>query len=64
LASLPVPMGVTAAVDDAVHPLQTASDWAATAPHAALCTVTLEQIGADPTALGNACVKALMIAAG
>lgn len=64
LASLPVPMGVTAAVDDAVHPLQTASEWAATAPHAALCTVTLEQIGADPNALGNACVKALMIAAG
>mgnify|MGYP001110809862 CR=1 FL=1 len=64
LAALTVPMGVTAAVDDAVHPLQTATEWAATAPRAALCTVTLDQIGADPTALGTACVNALTIAAG
>ena len=63
LAALTVPMGVTAAVDDAVHPLQIASEWAATVPRAALCTVTLDQIGADPTALGTACVKALTIAA-
>lgn len=63
LAALTVPMGVTAAVDDAVHPLQIASEWAATVPRAALCTVTLDQIGADPTALGTACVEALTIAA-
>ena len=60
LATLTVPMGLTAAVDDAVHPLQTASEWAATVPRAALCTVTLDQIGADPTALGTACVTALV----
>ncbi|WP_409426407.1 alpha/beta hydrolase [Mycobacterium sp. SMC-11] len=64
LATLTVPMGVTAAVDDAVHPLQTAAEWAAAAPRATLCTVTLDQIGADPTALGTACVNALTIAAG
>jgi pimeloyl-ACP methyl ester carboxylesterase len=59
LATLQVPMGVTAAVDDAVHPMQTASEWVAAAPRAALCTVTLEQIGADPAALGTACLTAL-----
>lgn len=64
LAGLAVPMGLTAAVDDAVHPLQTAAEWAAAAPRAALRTVTLDQIGADPAALGAACVTALTIAAG
>ncbi|CAJ1499819.1 alpha/beta hydrolase [[Mycobacterium] kokjensenii] len=59
LASLAVPMGVTAAVDDAVHPLQVASEWVAAAPRAALCTVTLDQIGADPAALGAAALTAL-----
>ncbi|OBI10021.1 hypothetical protein A5715_11300 [Mycolicibacter heraklionensis] len=64
LAALTVPMGVTAAVDDAVHPLQAASEWANAAPRAVLHTVTLDQIGADPTALGSACVSALIAAAG
>lgn len=59
LATLQVPMGVTAAVDDPVHPLQTASQWVSAAPWAVLCTVTLEQIGADPAALGTACLTAL-----
>lgn len=59
LATLTVPMGVTAAVDDPIHPLQTAAEWAAAAPRAALCTVTLDQIGVDPTALGAACLSAL-----
>ncbi|MDD7814106.1 alpha/beta fold hydrolase [Mycobacterium sp. CSUR Q5927] len=59
LATLAAPMGVTAAVDDAVHPLQAASEWVAAAPRAALCTVTLEEIGADPSVLGTACLTAL-----
>ena len=59
LGALSVPMGVAAAVDDPIHPLQTATEWTATAPRAALCTVTLDQIGADPTALGAACLTAL-----
>ncbi|RRR47711.1 alpha/beta hydrolase [Mycolicibacter terrae] len=59
LAALAAPLGVTAAVDDPVHPLQTAAEWVAAAPRAALCTVTLEQIGADPAALGTACLTAL-----
>ncbi|MGB3286119.1 MAG: alpha/beta hydrolase, partial [Mycolicibacter algericus] len=40
-----------------------ASQWVAAAPRAALCTVTLDQIGADPAALGTACLTALEQAA-
>lgn len=59
LRQLGVPLGVAAATDDAVHPLHVGAQWAAAAPRAALRTVTLDQIGADPTALGRACLAAL-----
>lgn len=59
LQQLAVPMGVAAAVDDAIHPVEIGMEWAAAAPHAALRTVTLDQIGADPAALGAACLAAL-----
>jgi len=59
LAQLTVPLGIAAATDDPVHPLAVGIEWAATAPHAAMRTVTLDQIGADPAALGAACVAAL-----
>jgi pimeloyl-ACP methyl ester carboxylesterase len=59
LAALAVPLGVAAAVDDPIHPLQAGLDWVAAAPRAALRTVTLDQIGVDPTALGAACLGAL-----
>lgn len=59
LTRLAAPLGVAAAVDDSVHPLQVAVDWAAAAPHAALRTVTLDEMGADPTVLGAACLAAL-----
>ncbi|MES3649918.1 alpha/beta hydrolase, partial [Mycobacterium intracellulare] len=59
LAGLAAPLAVAAAVDDPIHPLQAGADWVAAAPRAALRTVTLEQIGADPTALGAACLAAL-----
>jgi pimeloyl-ACP methyl ester carboxylesterase len=59
LARLSVPMGVAAALDDPIHPLAVAQEWAAAAPRAALRTVTLDQIGADPSALGGACLAAL-----
>ncbi len=59
LERLAVPMGVAGAVDDPVHPVEVAVEWATAAPRAALRTVTLEQIGADPAALGAACVDAL-----
>jgi pimeloyl-ACP methyl ester carboxylesterase len=59
LAQLPVPMGVAGAVDDAVHPVAVAAEWAVAAPRAALRTVTLEAMGEQPTVLGDACVAAL-----
>jgi pimeloyl-ACP methyl ester carboxylesterase len=59
LQQLATPLGVVSAVDDPIHPLQVGVDWAGAAPHAALRTVTLDQIGADATALGAACLAAL-----
>ena len=59
LTRLAAPLGVAAAVDDPIHPLQVGVDWVAAAPHAALRTVTLAQIGEDSTALGAACLAAL-----
>jgi pimeloyl-ACP methyl ester carboxylesterase len=59
LARLAVPLGLAAAVDDPIHPLHVAVDWANTAPRAALRTVTLDQMGADTAALGAACLAAL-----
>jgi pimeloyl-ACP methyl ester carboxylesterase len=58
-ARLRVPMGIGAAEDDPIHPLDVAVRWAAVAPLAALRTVTLAQMGADPACLGSACVAAL-----
>jgi pimeloyl-ACP methyl ester carboxylesterase len=59
LEVLSVPMGVVAAIDDPVHPLEVAVEWVAAAPRAALRTVTLEEMGADPAVLGTACLAAL-----
>lgn len=59
LHTLRPPMGVAAAPDDPIHPLAVAREWTAAAPRAALRTVTLEQLGADPSALGTACLDAL-----
>ncbi|OBI88613.1 hypothetical protein [Mycobacterium asiaticum] len=59
LARLVAPLGVVAAVDDPIHPLQVGVDWANAAPRGALRTVTLEEFGADAAALGAACLSAL-----
>jgi pimeloyl-ACP methyl ester carboxylesterase len=59
LARLAVPMGVAAAVDDPVHPVEVAEQWVTAAPQAALRKVTLNEIGADPAVLGAACLTAL-----
>jgi pimeloyl-ACP methyl ester carboxylesterase len=60
LEGLAIPMGVAAAVDDPMHPVEVAVEWMTAAPRAALRTVTLDEIGADPAVLGAACVSALM----
>ncbi|ODQ87705.1 alpha/beta fold hydrolase [Mycolicibacterium holsaticum] len=59
LARLAVPMGVAGATDDPVHPVDVARQWVAVAPRAALRTITLDEMGADPAVLGAACVAAL-----
>ena len=41
-------MGVAAATDDPVHPVEVAIEWVSAAPRAALRTVTLDEMGADP----------------
>jgi pimeloyl-ACP methyl ester carboxylesterase len=60
LATLAAPMGVAAATDDPVHPVEVALEWVAAAPRAALRTVTLDAMGVDPAILGAACVAALL----
>jgi pimeloyl-ACP methyl ester carboxylesterase len=60
LATLAVPMGVAAATDDPVHPVEVALEWVAATPRAALQTFTLDDLGADPAVLGRACVDALL----
>jgi pimeloyl-ACP methyl ester carboxylesterase len=63
LEDLAVPMGVAAATDDPVHPVEVALEWVGAAPRAALQTVTLDAMGVDPAVLGAACVAALWEAA-
>lgn len=60
LETLTAPMGVAAATDDPVHPVEVAIEWVAAAPRAAVRTFTLTELGADPGVLGAACVDALM----
>ena len=55
-----MPMGVAAATDDPVHPVEVGVEWASAAPRAALRTVTLDEMGADPAVLGAACLAALL----
>ncbi|OBG22945.1 hypothetical protein A5765_19540 [Mycolicibacterium celeriflavum] len=60
LERLTVPLGVAAATDDPVHPLEVAVEWVSAAPKAALRTFTLDEMGADPAVVGTACVAALL----
>ncbi|HYO02030.1 MAG TPA: alpha/beta hydrolase [Mycobacterium sp.] len=60
LETLAAPIGVAAAIDDPVHPVEVAIEWVAAAPRAALHTFTLDELGADPGVLGEACVDAVM----
>jgi len=62
LSRLAAPLGVASAVDDPIHPLQVGVDWVGAAPHAALQTVTLDQMGQNTAALGVACLTAVALA--
>lgn len=59
MARCEVPVGICAAVDDAVHPLTVSQDWTRMLPHSVLGTVTLDEIGADPSVLGRVSLDAL-----
>jgi pimeloyl-ACP methyl ester carboxylesterase len=59
LEALTAPMGVASATDDPVHPLEIGMEWVSAAPCAALRTVTLDEMGAEPAVLGAACLAAL-----
>ncbi|ABM13282.1 alpha/beta fold hydrolase [Mycolicibacterium vanbaalenii] len=52
-------LGVVSAVDDPVHPLEVGIEWVSAAPRAALRTLTLNAIGADPAVLGAESLAAL-----
>jgi pimeloyl-ACP methyl ester carboxylesterase len=64
LATLDVPVGIAACLDDPVHPLTVAKDWLGALPRATLCTTRLDVIGVDPEALGRAAVLAWLRAGG
>ncbi len=58
IAELGVPLGIAAAPDDPLHPIQVARDWAAAAPRAALAEVSLSEFGPRPRLLGDAALRA------
>lgn len=64
LERLDVPVGIAACVDDPIHPVSVAHEWAAALPRATVCTTRLSIMGADPEALGRAAVLAWLRAAG
>ncbi|MBO0676971.1 alpha/beta hydrolase [Mycolicibacterium sp. S2-37] len=64
LETLAVPLGVVAAADDPVHPVEVALEWVSAAPRAALRTVMLDEMGADPSVLGGAGLAAVLEASG
>lgn len=59
LSHLRTPMGIVAAQDDPIHPLEVGLEWASAAPRAALRIVALEEFGPDPERLGAQCLAAL-----
>lgn len=60
LATLDVPTGIAACVDDDVHPVDVAYAWADALPIAAVRETSLAAIGADRACLGRAAVAAYL----
>ncbi len=63
LATLTVPVGVAALLDDPVHPLAVAHRWQAALPRSALVTARMAVFGGDPEVVGRAAVLAWLRAA-
>ncbi|WP_194815598.1 alpha/beta fold hydrolase [Nocardia sp. XZ_19_385] len=53
LRAVGVPVVIITAVDDPVHPLAVAEEWAALIPRSGLARITLDELGADPAILGH-----------
>ena len=62
LARIDTPTVVVGAIDDPVHPIAVAEQWARALPRGVLRTVTLTDIGLDPGVLGREAVDALTAA--
>lgn len=64
LATVRVPAGIAACVDDPIHPVAAARRWAAALPRSAVRSTRLDVVGVDPEALGRAAVLAWVDAGG
>lgn len=60
LARVSVPTAVIAGSNDPVHPLGVARQWCAHLPTSELSTLTLDELGADPSRLGSLANAALI----
>ncbi|RMI30076.1 alpha/beta fold hydrolase [Nocardia stercoris] len=60
LATVTTPTAVVTAVDDPVHPLWVAQEWANRIPGATLARTSLDDIGADPGVLGELGMSGLL----
>ncbi|WP_215550309.1 alpha/beta hydrolase [Amycolatopsis sp. CA-230715] len=60
LATLDVPVGIAACVDDPVHPAAIAHAWASALPRAVVVESTLAALGEDRESLGRAAVLAFL----
>ncbi|QDQ99226.1 alpha/beta hydrolase [Tomitella fengzijianii] len=63
IAALDVPIGIVGVVDDPLHPVDVAHAWARAARRSAVTTITLDELGADPSVLSTAGAGALRRAA-
>ncbi|MFC9999530.1 alpha/beta fold hydrolase [Nocardia sp. NPDC127526] len=59
LTSITAPVSIVGAIDDPVHPFEVAKQWAALIPGAELHSITLGELGADPSVLGARGIAAL-----
>ena len=59
LAGLRVPVGLVAFVDDPLHPLGVAQEWARALPRAGMARLRLADLATDRTVLGAAALAAL-----
>lgn len=64
VAALGIPVGLAAATDDPVHPVDVADELAAASRLVKVERVTLAQLGADPGSLGRRVVRAWVAAGG